>query len=212
MTVSNIVNGEVFTVRVYKRSAGLVWANNYEVRATQDVPLAQTAIIDLVNRLVQLEVPLHRPEVTIDRAVISTYVRDSRPYNPDAFTSIPVNVSGTNSGGGDSMPVEYCLFVRRSVATGRSGKLLYRGTLSEAAVTVDGLRAVLLSTFQDSFQNVINTWWGTTWQVGANPFEMVMASGDESIQVRVVQGLRVSGRIVIKQWGNAYFDRNSPTL
>jgi uncharacterized protein (DUF3820 family) len=211
MTVSNITNGEIFTVRLYKRSAGLVWGNNYEVRATQDVPLAQTAIIDLVNRLVQLEAPIHRPEVVIDRAVVSTYARDSRPYNPDAFTSIPVNTPGTNSGGGDSLPVEYCLFVRRSVPTGRVGKLLYRGTLSEAAVTVEGLRAVLAPTFRDAFQSSINTWWGTKWQVGANPFELVMASGDENIQVRVVQALAVSNRIVIKQWGNAYFDRSNPT-
>jgi len=34
-----------------------------------------------------------------------------------------------------------------------------------------------------------------------------MASGDESPNVRLVQALAVSGNVVMKQWGNAYFDR-----
>jgi hypothetical protein len=213
MTVSNITNGEIFTVRIYKRAAGLVWANNYEVRATQDVALAQTAVIDLVNRFVQLEGALHRPGVVIDRAVVSTYVRDSRPYNPDTFTTIPVNVQGTNTiGGTDVMPIEYCLFVRRMVQTGRTGKLLYRGTLAEGAVTTDGLRAILGNAERNQLQSTVNNWWGTVWQVSANPFELVMASGDEQLRVRTVQALAVSNRIVIKQWGNAYFDRTNPTI
>jgi hypothetical protein len=210
MTVSNITSGEVFTVRIYKRSAGLTWGNNYEVRASRDVAFAQTAIIDLVNRFVDLERRVHRPEVIIDRAVVSTYVQDSRPYNPDSFTSIPVNLAGNNSGGGDSLPVEYCLFVRRSVATGRTGKLLYRGALAEDWATTQGLRAVLTNTFRNAIQASLNEWWGVVWQVSANPFELVMASGDENLQVRVVQALAVSGNIVIKQWGNAYFDRTNP--
>jgi len=210
MTVSNITNGEIFTVRLYKRSAGLVWANNYEVRASQDVAFAQTAIIDLVNRLVNLERRLHRPEVTIDRAVVSTYVRDSRPYNPDSFTSLPVNLTGNHSGGGESLPIEYCLFVRRSVATGRTGKLLYRGALGEEWVTTRGLRAVLEAPYLNAMQSSLNDWWGTVWQVSANPFELVMASGEENLQVRVVQALAMSSNIVIKQWGNAYFDRANP--
>jgi hypothetical protein len=41
MTVTNITQNELFTVRLYKRSAGLVWGNNYEVRANQDVRVYQ---------------------------------------------------------------------------------------------------------------------------------------------------------------------------
>jgi hypothetical protein len=207
MTVTNITQNELFTVRLYKRSAGLVWGNNYEVRANQDVPFAQTAIIDLVNRLVDLERRIHRPEVTIDRAVVSTYVRDSRPYNPSAFTSIPVNLAGNNSGGGESLSIEYCTFVRRVVESGRTGKLLYRGSLAEEWVTTQGLRAVLTSAYQNATQASLNEWYGTIWLVTGNPFDLVMASGDESINVRLVQALAVSGNVVMKQWGNAYFDR-----
>jgi hypothetical protein len=184
-----------------------VWGNNYEVRANQDVPFAQTAIIDLVNRLVDLERRLHRPEVTIDRAVVSTYVRDSTPYNPSAFTSIPVNLQGNNSGGGESLSIEYCTFVRRVVESGRTGKLLYRGSLAEDWVTTQGLRSVLTSSYQNATQTSLNEWYGTVWLVSGNPFDLVMASGDETPNVRLVQALAVSGNVVMKQWGNAYFDR-----
>jgi hypothetical protein len=207
MTVTNITQGELFTVRLYKRSAGLVWGNNYEVRANQDVPFAQTAIQDLVNRLVNLERRLHRPEVIIDRAVVSTYVRDSTPYNPSAFTSIPVNLPGNNSGGGESLSIEYCTFVRRVVESGRTGKLLYRGSLAEDWVTTRGLRAVLTDNYRNVTQASLNEWYGTIWLVSANPFDLVMASGDESPNVRLVQALAVSVNVVMKQWGNAYFDR-----
>jgi len=210
MTVTNITSGELFTVRVYKRSSGLVWANNYEVQATQDVAFAQTGIIDLVNRLTNLEQRIHRPEVTIERAVVSTYVRDSTPYNPSSFTSVPVGVQGTNGGGGESLSIEYCTFVRRSVESGRTGKLLYRGSLAEEWVTTQGLRAVLTETYQNALQTSINEWFGTVWLVSANPFALVMASGDESPNVRVVQALAASRSVVMKQWGNAYFDRANP--
>jgi len=210
MTVTNITSGELFTVRVYKRAAGLVWANNYEVQATQDVPFAQTAVIDLVNRLVNLERRVHRPEVTIERAVVSTYVRDSTPYNPSSFTSVPVGVQGTNGGGGKSLSIEYCTFVRRSVESGRTGKLLYRGSLAEEWVTTQGLRAVLTDQYRDATQASINEWFGTIWLVSANPFALVMASGDVPTNVRVVQALAVARPVVMKQWGNAYFDRANP--
>jgi len=210
MTVTNITQNELFTIRVYKRSAGLVWGNTYEVQATQDVAFAQTAVLDLVNRIVNLERRLHRPEVVIDRVVFSTYVRDSVPYNPLSFTTIPVNQNGNNSSGGESLSIEYCTFVRRVVESGRTGKLLYRGSLAEDWVTTQGLRAVLTPAYRNATQASLNEWWGTVWQVSANPFQLVMASGDESLNVRPVQALMVSVNVVMKQWGNAYFDRNNP--
>ena len=210
MTVTNITNGELFTVRIYKRASGLTWANNYEVQATQDVPFAQTSLIDLANRLVNLERALHLQAVTIDRVVISTYVRDSRPYNPETFVTIPVGLFGQRSSEGDPLPIEYCLFVRRSVQSGRTGKLLYRGCLLESAATTIGFRPVLGTSAQNEIQSAVNEWFANQWLVSANPFNLVMASGDESLNVRVVQGLAVSQSIVIKQWGNAYFDRANP--
>jgi len=206
MTVTNITNGELFTVRVYKTFGALFWANNYEFRARQDVPFAQTAIIDLVNQLVNLERPLYPSYIRLDRVVVSTYQPDSRPYNPDTFTTLPINLDGTATTSGDAMPIEYCVFVRRVVASGRPGKLLYRGVLDEASVGTLGLRAVLTTTRRNQLQNLFSTWFGAF--VASNvPFELVMISGQEDINVRVVQGLTVVERITLKQVGNAYFDR-----
>jgi hypothetical protein len=67
MTVTNITQNELFIARVYKRYGANVWANNYEIRARQDIPFAQTAIIDLVNALTNLEQPIYPSYIRIDR-------------------------------------------------------------------------------------------------------------------------------------------------
>jgi len=206
MTVTNITNGELFTVRIYKSFGALQWANNYEVRSTQDVPFAQTAIIDLVNQLVNLERPLYPDYIRLDRAVVSTYQPDSRPYNPDTFTTIPINLQGTATFTTESMPVEYCIFVRRVVASGRPGKLLYRGALQESDVATRGLRAVITDGRVNQLQTRFSQWYAA-FLSSQVPFELVMIGGDENINVRVVQGLTVVERVVLKQFGNAYFDR-----
>jgi len=209
MTVTNITNGELFTVRLYKTYGGLVWANNYEVQAEQDAPFAQTAITDLVNRLVDLEREFHIPLVRIDRAVVSTYQVDSRPYNPDTFTTIPVGVFGNNNlGQGDPVSLEHCIFIRRAVASGRPGKLLYRGCLTEGGVTTVDLRAVITSGFLSTLQQRASQWYASFLQ--QQQWRLVMVSGDENLNVRQVQGLAVSQRVVLKQVGNAYFDRANP--
>jgi hypothetical protein len=206
MTVTNITNGELFTVRIYKSFGALFWANNYEFRATQDVPFAQTAIIDLVNRLVDLERPLYPSYIRLDRAVVSTYQPDSRPYNPDTFTTVPISADGTATFASDAMPIEYCVFVRRVVASGRPGKLLYRGVLEENAVGTLGLRAVIVTGRLNQLQSRLSTWF-STFIAGNIPFELVLISGQEDIRVRVVQGLSVVERVTLKQVKNAYFDR-----
>jgi hypothetical protein len=66
---------------------------------------------------------------------------------------------------------------------------------------------VLTDNYRNSVQASLNEWYGTIWLVSANPFDLVMASGDESPNVRLVQALAVSVNVVMKQWGNAYFDR-----
>jgi len=206
MTVTNITQNELFTVRVYKRYGANVWANNYEIRARQDVPFAQTAIIDLVNALTNLEQPIYPSYIRIDRAVVSTYQPDSIPYNPDNFTTIPIGAPGGAGFSTDPMPLEYCLFVRRVTASGRPGKLLYRGVFEENTVTTADLRPIVSPSRLNQLQNHFSSWFAS-FLGNNNPFEMVMASGQENIQVRLVQGLAVSQSIVLKQVGNAYFDR-----
>lgn len=206
MTVTNIQSGELFTVRVYKRYGSLTWANNYEFRARDDVAFAQTALYDLVLALRNLEQPIHSNTVRLDRAVISTYEPDSQPYNPDSFTTIPIGEFGGAAFSTDPMPIQYCLFVRRVVASGRPGKLLYRGVFEESTVTTVDLKPVVASTRLQTLQNHFSQWFAS-FLTGPGAFEMVMISGVESPSVRQVQGLSVSQSITLKQITNAYFDR-----
>lgn len=210
MTVTNITQGEIFIVRIYKRYGSLFWANNYEVQAARDIPFAQTGIIDLVDRLASLERQLHIPEVVFDRAVVSTYVRDSTPYNPETFTTLPLTGQGQNDlGQGEPVSLEHCLFVRRVTEAGRPGKLLYRGCLTEGGVTTIDLRAHITPGFVTTLQGRLNTWYASWLQQDA--WRLVLARGDEQLNVRIVQGLVLVPKITLKQVGNAYFDRTPRT-
>lgn len=204
--MTDIVSGELFTARVYKRYGDNVWANNYEFRATQDIPFSQTALIDLVLALTNLERPIYPSYIRIDRAVVSTYQADSVPYNPDTFVTIPINQFGQAGFASDPMPLQYCMFVRRVTASGRPGKLLYRGVFEENTVTTTDLRPIVTNARLEQLQNHFSSWFAS-FIGGPGAFEMVMASGNENLIVRRVQGLAVSQSIVLKQIGNAYFDR-----
>jgi len=206
MTLAVINQGEVLTVRVYKQSLGYLWANNYEVEATQDIANPSTALEFLATRIVELERGLHLSGAIIDRVAISTYVPDSQPYNPNTLAVFPFSVPGTRTGPGSVLALEMCLFVRRNVTFGRDGRLLYRGCLTDQQVSSSGLRAVLLPTAVTFYQNVINSWRS----IGlGNEFRLVMASGlPIPTDVRQVVNLQVSEKVVFKKFNNRYFRRN----
>lgn len=76
--------------------------------------------------------------VVIDRIVASTWLEDSAPYNPSSLRVIPIGINGTK----DFLltkPVDddLVLFIRKTVSTGRSGKILLRGVLTTAEINVN---------------------------------------------------------------------------
>jgi hypothetical protein len=206
MTLAVITQGEVLTARVYKQSLGYLWANNYEIEATQDITNPATSLEFLASRLVELERNLHLSGAVIDRVTISTYVPDSQPYNPNTLAVFPFSVPGVRTGPGSAVALETCLFVRRNVVFGRDGRLLYRGCLTDQQVSASSFRAVLLPSALTFYQNVINNWRS----VGlGNEFRFVMASGfPVPSEVRPVINLQVSEKIVFKKFNNRYFRRN----
>jgi len=206
MTVTTVVADEVYTVRLYKSYTGFVWANTYEVRATQSFPSGFFAIRDMVDKLVALEKGIHLQGVTIDRAVVSTYQPDSRPYNPESFLTIPINEGANQPIVGEVIPLELCLYVRKNVPSGRFGKNYYRAAITEAGMQADAFRPLLTSSQRNNFQTFVNNWVAGG-ALGAG-WELVMAKGAPTpTDIRVVTGLTVERRIVIKQLGNRYFDR-----
>jgi len=206
MSLSTILQGEVFTVRTYKQYVGFAWANNYEIEATQDISNPSTELEFLANRIVELEKNLHLAGITIDRVTISTYVPDSLPYNPNNVATFPFSVFATRPASSEVLPLELCLFVRRNVNFGRDGRLLYRGCLHEGDMSAAAFRPLLTTAAVNSLQSIINNW--RTVGLG-NAFRLVMASGFPApSNVRPVVGLQVSEKIVVKKYNNRYFRRN----
>jgi hypothetical protein len=202
MPINNITQGEVFTVRIYKRLEGQEWANSYEVQATDNSSDPTISIGNLRNWLVGLERAIHLSDVFFDRITISTYQPDSQPYDPTRFVSFPIFLQGQRARSGDELTLAICLFVRRETNFGRSGKLLYRGVLQEGDVA--GYKSALLTASITTLQNAINTAWS------ARPafWRLVVASGAPlPTDVREVVNLGVSAFTVVKKLDNRYFDR-----
>jgi hypothetical protein len=202
MPINNITQGEVFTVRIYKRLEGQEWANSYEVQATEDSSDPTIPIGNLRTWLVGLERSIHLTDVSFDRITISTYQPDSRPYDPTRFVSFPIFQQGQRARSGDALTLAICLFVRREVNFGRAGKLFYRGVLQEGDVA--GYRSALLTASITALQGALNT------ALGARPgfWRLVMASGVPlPTNVREVINLGVSETTVVKKLDNRYFDR-----
>jgi hypothetical protein len=205
MTLRNIAQGEVVTVRIYKQYVGFSWANNYEVQATTNVNDPAQSLADMVDRLVVLERLLHLQAVIIDRATVSSYAPDSQPYDPDTLTTFPYSLSGQRTSAGEVLPLELCLFVRRNVNFGRDGRLLYRGCLTENDMSATAFRPLLTSSTVNSIQSAINNWYqqgiGSEWR-------LVMASGNpQPTSIRTIVGLQVSEKITVKKVNNRYFRR-----
>jgi hypothetical protein len=206
MTLSTINQGNVLTVRSYKQFAGFAWANNYEVEATQDITNPVSALQFLVERIAFLERDIHLNSVVIDRITVSTYIPDSRPYNPNTLAVYPLSINCTRPMSANVLPLELCLFVRRNVDFGRDGRLLYRGCLTEDDMFAQSFRPRITTNAVNSIQSIINSW--RTVGVGSS-FRLVMASGFPNVSnVRTVVGLQVSEKIVVKKYNNRYFRRN----
>jgi hypothetical protein len=205
MTLRNIQQGEVVTVRIYKQYVGFSWANNYEVAATTNINDPAQSLAAMVDRLVALERLLHLQGVIIDRATVSSYAPDSQPYDPDTLTTFPYSLSGQRSAPGEVLPLELCLFVRRNVNFGRDGRLLYRGCLTENDMSAAAFRPLLTTQTVNNLQNAINNWF----QQGISPgWVLVMASGTpQPTSIRRVVGLQVSEKIAVKKVNNRYFRR-----
>jgi len=206
MPIDAVQTGEIFTIRTYKAYTGFGWANTYEVQAATEPVNSVTAIEALASAFVSLERQIHLVGVIIDRVVVSTYIPDGEPYNPSSFTTIPVSLQGQRLAPAEVLPLEMALFVRRNAATGRDGRLLYRGCLMESDMSASNFRPLMTSAAVNTFQTIVGTWFTTTFP--QNQWNIVLASGKPNpTNVRQVVGLQVSEKIAVKKLNNRYFDR-----
>ncbi len=214
MTLEIISPGEVYTVRVIKRSGAIYWANGYEVQydAQTTSPDASGTIVDLANAVVELERELHLTTTTIDRVVISTIQPDGVPYNPLTFAVVNVNLPGqrTIPIGQSPMPLNNCLLVKRRATLGRSGNLLYRGVLRTGDGTIGPEGMVVNGDTLSDFQSALGDFLGDLAAIG---FRLVLARMDQSgaiENVRLVTELVPRALTTVKKLYNRYFDIANP--
>jgi hypothetical protein len=76
--------------------------------------------------------------VIIDRVVVSTWEPDSEPYDPDSLRVVPVGINGQNAFA-FTTPADddLVVFIRKSVVTGRTGKMQLRGCFTVSALETE---------------------------------------------------------------------------
>jgi hypothetical protein len=134
---------------------------------------------------------------------ISTYVPDSEPYNPNSFVTINLNLRGQTAFSADVLPLNVCVFARRNVLVGRSGKAFYRGYLSEPDVSWGGDRFEISQARQTHIANELQAMLNDVRPL----FQFVLARGTPvPTNIRDVIGVTVVNRTTFKKLDNRYFD------
>jgi len=120
---------EAFTIRVRKKviaQPSVHWFNTYECRFHG---VGESTDLDsLAAGLVEFEANLLLNVYAIDQVTISTWAEDSHPYNPMSFATIPYARAGDRAlGVGVAADLRTALFVKRTVESGRIGRIFLRG-------------------------------------------------------------------------------------
>jgi hypothetical protein len=149
MSIETPTVGELFRIVTEKSmttSPSTTWETTYALQATADT--VYDTLIDFSLAAAEMEAALSGLDVHFFNARISTLLRDSSPYDPGTFVDQPFNFEGTRSGlGGETgEPLETCLFIERSLITGRQGKLMLRRCLKDSDVITTAGEAALAST------------------------------------------------------------------
>jgi hypothetical protein len=212
-TLANLEIGEPITVRVYKLvpNAPVAWANTYELisrQAVSDIQGASSTLMNLKNIIVAFERSILNAAYIIDRVICSTYVADGSPYNPYSFASFAVNLPGLYSTPGNLLlPLQLCTLVKRVVAFGRLGNLLYRGIVTSTDATITSSGTVIKQSRLENIQNALSDFMGN---LANNGFDLAMVRGTttpETQTLRLVSSLSVKPDMRFKKLNNRYFDK-----
>jgi hypothetical protein len=204
---------EVLTVRTYKTVPGaqIAWANTYELivdNPSQDVTEVTNRLNNLRDVFVTLERGLLNVAYTLDRIIISSYVADSRPYDPFTFASYTISLPGQfTSGSNPLVPLQLCVLVKRLTNFGRQGNILYRGIVTRNETTVTPTGTVVSAARINAIETALNTFLNAIRQLG---FDLVMARGTQQVEVgtlRRVRALEAKQDMRFKKLNNRYFDR-----
>lgn len=140
LSVLNFVQGEQFTVTTYKNFNTVPlpeWVNTWELVAVDDGTAGD--LITVAHTISVFESKLLCNNALVSRAVVRTWDSDGR-NQPGNFISTTQNVIGQKVPGVDPLPITQAWYIKRSVQSGRYGKLELRNNLTEAEVgTINGV-------------------------------------------------------------------------
>lgn len=133
------VNGDVVTVHCVKHlktNPSLEWSNTYDFKVLDAA--SGTLFTYMMDAVLNFEQVITLNTVHFTEIRVSTFLPDSKPYNPEAFMAHAVDVDGANGTASDPLPIGYAWLIERLTATGRLGKLFLRGVNLEGEVNSAG--------------------------------------------------------------------------
>lgn len=195
----------IATVQVWMRADSALgpryWRNTWEV----DLGVLGFWASDL-SSIAQAFGTFHKKVLltpfNVDHVVVSTYVEDGHPYDPDTFHVEPIDAPGERVMGGDgehALPLGVTLLSRKAVVRGRQGFLTSRGFLTTSDITSDASGVVRLAN-RVSLQTIIGGRFSDL-QTALGTAHVCMASGAAAESVREVTGLFVN-RLSARQTEN----------
>jgi hypothetical protein len=214
MSVTSYDVGDRFIIRTVKAlyaNPDNSWSNSYEVVA--EVAGSEVELLALANSLVQFEQELHHTGTAFQQFLISTWEPDSVPYDPTAFISVPLTLSGLVTIGTDALALNQCLTVARIALSGRFGHLFYRACLQENQVSAAAGKSVLIdlpgvdATVQAA---ISDTGIDGNFAAGGGGLKLCMINADGD-QVRQLVGLAVQG-VTTLPTDHAWFNRTTITV
>lgn len=214
MTLLEVNPGDSFSIRTIKRYNEKRWANVYEVTYLGNSPMADpvSKMTQVLTFIANTEADLLLTPYTVERATLSTLAVDSKPYNPDTFISLGVELTGRRQIplGQKPLPLTTCILVKKRVPTGRQGNLLYRGLIhtGDGSLGVAGFQ--VLDQVASSIENRLT-------QVRAFLLDqytlglclVALKPDGQPTQPRLVTALEVRQLTTVKKLNNKYFNRSS---
>lgn len=139
----------LYTARVFSSRADqpdVEWNNSFEL-SSGEAPFDSAELENHATNLNAFIATLSLSTVIVKRVVISTWVPDSEPYNPDNLKTVDFFTVGAASPGSEEKEAtDTVLKLKRSVDYGRSGKLELRYCLTDSMVDTNSGTPALTST------------------------------------------------------------------
>lgn len=213
MSVVEFSSGDLFVVRVIKHhtlNPDRQWTNTYEFRAS--AAGTESVLLALAGAVSQFEKALALDVVSFSKVVVSTWEPDSKPYDPATFLESGLSFTGDTTPATDAAPLNMCLSIARTPASGRQGHIFFRGNLVEGDFTSPAGKPVLVN--RDGKNTDVQEALTSSGLIdyiedfSSVGMEMVMISSD-GLQVRHVLNFNVVG-ISALPLDHAWFNRTTP--